>query len=313
MTPARQTRAALWDRLRGAVLTSATLTVGESFSYFRRMTGLDADLDVTERVFPSPFDYSRQAALVLERDPSEASRPLDLAERQGERLKALVDVTRGRTLVLFTNRRDMERVAAAVGAHVEGDDIMVLAQGLHGSAAALADEFRAHPATILLGVDTLWTGQDFPGDTLKCLVIAKLPFPRQDPLFRARCSACEAAGVRWFEEFYLPEAVLRFRQGFGRLIRSETDTGVVIVLDPRLLRQRYGRVFVESLPELPIVEAAPTELARVVDEQLRRLEAVDCPSDRPRSGPRARPAKNTSGPSANDFASGSPGARPDPA
>ena len=271
LTPARQVREALWDRLRSVVLTSATLTVAGSFAYFRDMTGLDADVDVVERVFPSPFDFSRQAVLVLEHDPGGAWRPDALAQRQGERLKRLAEVTGGRTLALFTNKRDMNLVAAEVGAHVEDDGVLVLAQGLHGSAAALADEFRTHPETILLGVDTLWTGQDFPGDTLTCLVIAKLPFPRQDPLFHARRRACEEAGQRWFEKFYLPEAVLKFRQGFGRLIRTETDTGVVVVLDHRLTQKNYRRDFVDSLPKLEVVEAAPEEIPAVVGHYLRRL------------------------------------------
>lgn len=271
LTPARQVRDALWDRLRSVVLTSATLTVAGSFAYFRDMTGLDADVDVVERIFPSPFDFSRQAVLVLEHDPGGAWRPDALAQRQGERLKRLAEVTGGRTLALFTNKRDMNLVAAEVGAHVEDDGVLVLAQGLHGSAAALADEFRTHPETILLGVDTLWTGQDFPGDTLTCLVIAKLPFPRQDPLFHARRRACEEAGQRWFDKFYLPEAVLKFRQGFGRLIRTETDTGVVVVLDHRLTQKNYRRDFVDSLPKLEVIEAAPEEIPAVVEHYLRRL------------------------------------------
>ena len=271
LTPARRVREALWDRLRSAVLTSATLTVAGSFAYFRDMTGLDADVDVVERVFPSPFDFSRQAVLVLEHDPGGVWRPDVLAQRQGERLKRLAAVTGGRTLALFTNKRDMNLVAAEVGAHVEDDGVLVLAQGLHGSAAALADEFRTHPETILLGVDTLWTGQDFPGDTLTCLVIAKLPFPRQDPLFHARRRACDEAGERWFDKFYLPEAVLKFRQGFGRLIRTETDTGVVVVLDHRLTQKNYRRDFIDSLPRLEVVEAAPEEIPAVVEHYLRRL------------------------------------------
>jgi ATP-dependent DNA helicase DinG len=267
-------REALWDRLRGAVLTSATLAVAGSFAYFRETTGLTGDLDVDERVFPSPFDFSRQAVLVLEHDPDSAWRPDELAGRQTERLKRIAEVTGGRTLALFTNKRDMHRVAAAVGAHVEDDGVLVLAQGLHGSAAALAEEFRAHPETILLGVDSLWTGQDFPGEALVCLVIAKLPFPRQGPLVQARRQACLDEGVDWFRSFYLPEAVLRFRQGFGRLIRTETDVGVVVVLDHRLTQQNYRRDFLESLPPVPVVQAAPDEVPALVAAHLRRLRHV---------------------------------------
>ncbi len=273
LTPAPHIREALWDRLRSAVLTSATLTVSGSFAYFRDMTGLARDVDVREEIFASPFDFRRQAVLVLEHDPTGAWRPDELAERQGERLKRIAAVTGGRTLALFTNKRDMHRVAAVVGEHVEDDGVLVLAQGLHGSAASLAEEFRTHPDTILLGVDTLWTGQDFPGDALTCLVIAKLPFPRQDPLFQARRRACEENGERWFERFYLPEAVLKFRQGFGRLIRTESDSGVVVVLDHRLSQKGYRRDFLASLPDMDVVEAAPAELAAVVEHHLRRLSA----------------------------------------
>jgi Rad3-related DNA helicase len=271
LSAASHVRGALWDKLRGAVLTSATLSVGGSFAYFREQAGLARDLDVTEKLFASPFDFGRQAVLVLEHDPEAAYSAEDLPSRQADRLRQLIDVTGGRLLALFTNRRHMEQVAIAVGEHLEQDGVVLLAQGVHGSAAALADEFRAHPATVLLGVDTLWTGQDFPGDVLVCLVIAKLPFGRQDAFFRARKQAMEEEGADWFRRFYLPEAVLRFRQGFGRLIRTESDRGVVVVLDHRLTQKAYERDFLGSLPRLPVERAGPQELPTVVAAHLRRL------------------------------------------
>ena len=271
LTPAAHIRSALWDQLRAVVLTSATLTATSSFAYFRHMSGLSRDLDVIERIMPSPFDYRRQAVLVLEHDPQAVFAPDKLASRQAQRLKSLTQVTGGRMLALFTNKRDMQRVAAEVGEHAEQDGVVLLAQGLHGSAAALAEEFRSHPSTVLLGVDSLWTGQDFPGDALVCLVIAKLPFPRQDPLFQARRRAAMEEGRDWFRAFYLPEAVLRFRQGFGRLIRTETDSGVVVVLDHRLLQSNYERDFLASLPDLQVVRAGPDQLAAVVAHHLERL------------------------------------------
>jgi DNA polymerase III epsilon subunit family exonuclease len=271
LSPADGLRAALWDRLRGAALLSATLTTSESFAYYRRQTGLTGDVEVRERVLPSPFDYDRQAVLVLEHDPASPYDSDEVPFRQAERLRRLVDVTGGRLLALFTNRRQMEHAAAAVGEHVQEGDVLLLAQGLHGSAAALAEEFRTHPSTVLLGVDALWTGQDFPGDTLVCLVIAKLPFPRQDPLFQARRQAAEEAGEDWFRGFYLPQAILRFRQGFGRLIRTESDRGVIVVLDHRLTQKAYGREFLRSLPRMQVVEAVPDEVADVTAHHLRRL------------------------------------------
>ncbi len=271
LTPAQLIRTALWERLHSAVLTSATITVADSFAYFRSMTGLSADLDVHEAVFPSPFDFRRQAVLVVHHDSSGGWRPGDLATTQRQRLVELAEATGGRTLALFTNKREMEAASGELDEHLAGEEVLVLTQGLHGTAAALAEEFKSHPKTILLGVDTLWTGQDFPGDSLTCLVIAKLPFPRQDPLFRARRQACVEAGVDWFRRFYLPEAILKFRQGFGRLIRTEADTGVVVVLDQRLTQKAYGREFLASLPELEVVRAAPQELAATVSAHLRRL------------------------------------------
>ena len=273
LSAADSIRSALWNRLRSGVLTSATLTVGGSFAYYREQTGLGLDLDVREQVFASPFDYRRQAVLVLEHDPATPYSTEEAPARQAQRLKRLTELTGGRLLALFTNKRQMEQVAAAVGEHVESEGVVLLAQGVHGSAAALAEEFRAHPATVLLGVDTLWTGQDFPGDVLVCLVIAKLPFPRLDPLHQAQRLAYETAGRRWFWQCYLPEAVLRVRQGFGRLIRTETDRGVVVVLDHRLTQKAYTRDFLGSLPDLPVVRAGPDELADVVAYHLRRLNA----------------------------------------
>jgi Rad3-related DNA helicase len=261
--------------LRSAVLTSATLTVAGRFDYLREALGLQRDLDVRERVFPSPFDYRRQAVLVLESDPSSRATTAELPPLQAQQLERLTDATGGRLLALFTNTRQMQEIARQVGAHAERGGVLVLAQGLHGSAAALADEFRSHPSTVLLGVDTLWTGQDFPGDVLVCLAIAKLPFGRQDPLYHARRTAAEQEGRDWFGSFYLPEAILKFRQGFGRLIRTESDYGVVTVLDPRLPRKRYVDQVLASLPELEVVEARPDELAGVVRMYLERLERAD--------------------------------------
>jgi DNA polymerase-3 subunit epsilon/ATP-dependent DNA helicase DinG len=271
LSPAPIVRERLWDRLRSGVLLSATLGVAGSFAYYRGEAGLAADLDVRERVFASPFDYRRQATLVLEHDPAArydaAARPARLAAH----LRRLTEITGGRLLALFTNRREVEDVAGRLGPHVEEEGVVLLAQGVHGGAAALAEEFRSHPATVLLGVDALWTGQDFPGDALVCLIIARLPFPRQDARFQARRRAAEQEGRDWFSSFYLPEAVLRFRQGFGRLIRTETDRGVVVVLDQRLTQKSYERRFLDSLPALDTVRAAPDELPAAVAAALARL------------------------------------------
>jgi len=280
LSPAPIVRERLWERLRSAVLLSATLGVAGSFAYYRGEAGLTAELEVRERVFASPFDFRRQAALVLEHDVDARYEPAEQPARLAERLRRLTELTGGRLLALFTNRREVEAVAALIGPHVEDEGVVLLAQGVHGGAAALAEEFRSHPATVLLGVDALWTGQDFPGDALVCLVIARLPFPRQDARFRARRRLAEEEGRDWFRDFYLPEAVLRFRQGFGRLIRTESDAGVIAVLDHRLTQKRYQREFLESLPELEVVRATPATLPDAVAAALDRL-GVDLRSPAP--------------------------------
>jgi len=289
LSPAPLVRERLWDRLRSGVLVSATLGVAGSFAYYRGEAGLTAELDVAERVFPSPFDFRRQAALVLEHDPTTRYQAGEQPARLAEHLRRLTELTGGRLLALFTNRREVEAVAALIGPHVEDEGVVLLAQGVHGSAAALAEEFRSHPATVLLGVDALWTGQDFPGDALVCLVIARLPFPRQDARFEARRRAAQDEGRDWFREFYLPEAVLRFRQGFGRLIRTEADAGVVVVLDHRLTQKTYQREFLESLPEIEIARVAPDALPDAVAAALTRLGIAarpGLPAAERRGGPR---------------------------
>ena len=278
LSPAALVRERLWDRLRSGVLVSATLAVAGSFAYYRGEAGLVAELDVRERVFASPFDYRRQAALVLEHDPDTRYDAGAQPARLAERLRRLTELTGGRLLALFTNKREVEAVAELIGPHVEDEGVVLLAQGVHGGAAALAEEFRSHPATVLLGVDALWTGQDFPGDALVCLVIARLPFPRQDARFQARRQAAQDEGRDWFRGFYLPEAVLRFRQGFGRLVRTETDAGVVVVLDHRLTQKTYQREFLASLPEIEIVRAAPEALPAAVAAALTRLGIAGRPT-----------------------------------
>ena len=282
LSPAPIVRERLWERLRSAVLLSATLGVAGSFAYYRGEAGLVAELEVRERVFASPFDYRRQAALVLEHDLDTRYEPADRPARLAERLRRLTELTGGRLLALFTNRHEVEAVAGLIGPHVEDEGVVLLAQGVHGSAAALAEEFRSHPATVLLGVDALWTGQDFPGDALVCLVIARLPFPRQDARFRARRRVADEEGRDWFRDFYLPEAVLRFRQGFGRLIRTESDAGVIAVLDHRLTQKGYQREFLESLPELDVVRATPAALPGAVAAALSRLGVALRPPAPPR-------------------------------
>ncbi len=239
---------------RSVVMTSATLTVGGGFGYLRRRLGLDRGAEaerVDELSVESPFFYREQALLGL---PTDVPRPSPGDPRGHARslapwLTRLLCASRGHALVLCTSNALMRALRDQLRAPLEADGIACLAQGLDGSRAALADALRRCQETVVLGAASFWEGVDLPGDALKLLVIAQLPFwPPDMPLQQARQEAIASRGGSPFGELQLPAAVLRFKQGFGRLIRTASDRGAAVVLDPRLVTARYGRAFVDSLP-----------------------------------------------------------------
>jgi DNA polymerase-3 subunit epsilon/ATP-dependent DNA helicase DinG len=239
------------------VLTSATLQVGGSFRYLRERLGLDAGTFTL--AVPSPFDYPSQALLCVPSDlPEPSSRAFQ--EASHEALAAICDATGGRTLVLFTShaalRAAHERLRGPAPRRARGgargepsgsgrERLLVLGQGVDGPRQQLLERFRATPKCVLLGTSSFWEGIDVVGDALSCLVIVKLPFSvPSDPVFAARSELYDDA----FYEYAVPQAALRLKQGFGRLIRSTADRGVVAILDSRLWTKRYGSYFLRSLP-----------------------------------------------------------------
>lgn len=262
----------LFKPLRGVVLTSATLGIAGRFGYFCERVGLDvvAD-DLILEAIGSPFCYHRQALVAV---PTGFPQPQDQGTGDFARaveafLARLLPVAKGRTLVLFTSHRLMREVHSRLRGPMEVQDICLLAQGIDGSRSRLLEEFRTAQRTVLLGSGSFWEGVDVPGDALSCVVMVRLPFTTPaSPVFAARTEAMERRGLPAFRRLALPQAVLRFRQGFGRLIRSGQDRGVVIVLDPRVSghSSRYGREFIASLPGPRFLEAPEPEV----------LEAVGC-------------------------------------
>lgn len=255
-------RRGLVEPRRSAVFTSATLAVGRSFAFALDRFGIGDIADA--HAFGSPFDYAEQAILVV---PTEGALPneRDFADETAETVAEIGRALDGRTLVLFTAHGAMREVAARLVV-LEESGIAVLTQGIDGSRRALLERFAAGRA-VLLGTQSFWEGIDLPGDILECVVIARLPFAvPDDPLVQGRAERYEDP----FREFHLPQAALRLRQGFGRLIRTRTDRGAVVLLDRRALVREYGSELLGALPGAAVRRVPPEAIATTVADFCRR-------------------------------------------
>ncbi len=236
-------REELLHRTPRVVLTSATLSTGGSFDFIKRRLGLD--FEVREEQLPSPFDYASQAALYV---PPDMPDPRDAAwsDRAVSEVRDLIEVTAGGAFVLCTSFRVMNELARRLGSELPHP---VMVQG-QAPKASLLDRFRAAGDAVLFATASFWEGVDVPGDALRLVVIDKLPFEvPTDPLVVARCERMKADGEAPFMRYLVPSAALSLKQGFGRLVRTRRDRGIVAILDPRIVRKGYGRVFLRSLPE----------------------------------------------------------------
>lgn len=239
---------ALLSHKEAVVFTSATLTVDGAFAYYRQRTGLNLHAErLTEMLAPSPFDLTEQLLLCVPSDMPEPSAP-EYNQAVVDALGRICEVTRGGTLALFTARTRMHQAYSALKQCLENQGMTPLCQDLTGPRWELLERLKADPTSVLFGLKSFWEGVDVPGDALRCVVIAKLPFGvPTDPILQARQEHARAQGLNPMEDYYLPEAILAFKQGFGRLIRTAKDTGVVFVLDRRILTRPYGRRFFRSI------------------------------------------------------------------
>jgi ATP-dependent DNA helicase DinG len=234
-------REALWSKLDTAILTSATLAVGGAFDYIRSRLGIDHARDI---VLPSHFDYQNQALFYVPPDLPDPRTP-QFGPKAAERIRKLLEITRGRAFVLFTSYVQMRDIYQRLLGEIE---FPMLLQG-DAPKSALLDEFRATPHCVLFATSSFWQGVDVQGEQLSCVIIDRLPFAvPSDPVVAARVKAIDSGGGNAFFEYQVPSAVITLKQGFGRLIRSLHDRGLVALLDNRILKKQYGRVFVESLP-----------------------------------------------------------------
>lgn len=263
----------LYDLKDSVILSSATLRVGSDFKYMSKRLGFSDAGEKGERyesfVATSPFDYFRQS-LVLAPDclPDPAVDPAGYAEAMAPLMTDLFGATAGRALVLFTSYEMMNAVAERARGLLAAAGIGLLVQGGGSSREAMTAALRsASDRTVLFGSQSFWEGVDVAGEALSCVVIARLPFAQvKDPIVEARSERIEREGGKSFPDYMLPEAAIRFRQGFGRLIRTQRDRGVVVVTDPRIVTKNYGGIFRKSIPATVHTVTSPGELLqRVAD------------------------------------------------
>ena len=226
------------------VITSATLSINGSMEYYLSRIGLP---EAQTMILSSPFDYMNQVTLYLPVMPP----PNDPGYEDSleNELRRYIDLTQGRAFVLFTSHLQMRRMAERLEDFMEEGNYHLLLQGATLSPRQMLDEFRHADRAVIFGTDSFWTGVDVPGDALSNVIITHLPFAQiGHPVQQAREEQCRANGLNPFATYLLPEAVLKFRQGFGRLIRTRLDTGIIVVLDGRIRQKSYGKIFLNSIP-----------------------------------------------------------------
>ena len=248
-------KALLFDKVRSVVLTSATLTTAgdDPFEYLRGRLGLN---DARGVALGSPFNFREQLKVYVEATLPDPNNAMAFIPAACDAIKKYVCKTSGRAFVLFTSYQMMGQCAEALAGFFEEEGMALLVQGSGMPRSLMLDKFRSVPRSVLFGTDTFWTGVDVPGQALSNVIIVKLPFAvPNEPIVEARIEQIREAGGNPFMEFQIPEAILKFRQGVGRLIRTRNDTGIVVILDPRVRTKPYGRRFLDALPDCEVVVA----------------------------------------------------------
>jgi predicted DnaQ family exonuclease/DinG family helicase len=256
---------------QSTVFTSATLAVGGTFDYFRSRVGLGPGIE--ELILPSPFDFLHQALVCLPANfPPPEHETFD--QQVEEVIASVARRVGGRTLVLFTSHRQLRDVHTALKHRVDLDELLILGQGIDGQRRQLLKSFEEAKRPLLLGTASFWEGIDVPGDRLSCVIMVRLPFPvPTEPVYAARAEQVRDG----FAQLALPQAALRLKQGFGRLIRRSTDRGAVVILDNRILGRDYGKAFLDVLPPASRFVGPAAEIADRVGDWLASPLAGEVP------------------------------------
>jgi ATP-dependent DNA helicase DinG len=259
----------LFSKVNSAILTSATLAVGNDFTYIKERLGINY-LHPSERkevILESPFDYQKNVLVIISTDLPTPEDP-KYSEKISLLLPDLIHAAKGRSLLLFTNKRQMIEVYNQIAPQLKEEGFHLFKQG-EKPRNRLLKVFQLTSKSVLFGMDSFWEGVDIPGSQLSNVVIMRLPFRvPTEPLFQAKWEALQQEGKDPFLNLSLPEAVLKFKQGFGRLIRTKTDRGTVIILDQRVTTKRYGKAFLTSIPGGEIIKATTEQIPILIKKWL---------------------------------------------
>ena len=241
----------LFDRMNSVIMTSATLATNQNFNFFKNRLGLS---ECRELIAGSPFDYRKQVEIHIPSKMPDPRRSVEYTQSIITQIKRYLKITHGKAFVLFTSYRMMDDVYPVVSDYLDGLGIVSFKQGGELSRSQMLEAFKRDTNSVLFGTSSFWEGVDVQGESLSNVIITKLPFEvPTHPVMEAKIKQVEEQGGNSFMEFSLPEAILRLKQGFGRLIRTKTDKGMVVILDPRVTTKFYGKQFLNSLPSCTLI------------------------------------------------------------